>query len=241
MSDRMAVFNRGRIEQVGTPAEVYERPATGFVAGFVGVSNVLEGSVARRSPATTHAFTIRPEKIAMVEPGRAGAVRTSARQPDTSARSYTWVPDQVRRRPRRGRRAGRDAAEPDHVLDGGAAGARARPCGWCGNGATTARSTTAGGREGSPDPGGGRMTKRSGGSPRERARARRCAACGERQRDGVGHRRPDRGAAGRRGQRAIGPGEGELNLIAWNGYTRTARTTRATTGCTRSRTRPAAR
>ena len=43
MSDRLAVFNRGRIEQVGTPAEVYERPATGFVAGFVGVSNVLEG------------------------------------------------------------------------------------------------------------------------------------------------------------------------------------------------------
>ena len=46
MSDRLAVFNRGRIEQVGTPAEVYERPATGFVAGFVGVSNVLEGETA---------------------------------------------------------------------------------------------------------------------------------------------------------------------------------------------------
>ena len=45
MSDRLAVFNGGRVEQVGTPAEVYERPATGFVAGFVGVSNVLEGEV----------------------------------------------------------------------------------------------------------------------------------------------------------------------------------------------------
>ena len=42
MSDRLAVFNDGRIEQVGTPAEVYEHPATEFVAGFVGVSNVLE-------------------------------------------------------------------------------------------------------------------------------------------------------------------------------------------------------
>ena len=42
MSDRLAVFSHGRVEQVGTPAEVYERPATGFVAGFVGVSNVLE-------------------------------------------------------------------------------------------------------------------------------------------------------------------------------------------------------
>ena len=43
MSDRLAVFNHGRVEQVGTPADVYERPATGFVAGFVGVSNVLRG------------------------------------------------------------------------------------------------------------------------------------------------------------------------------------------------------
>ena len=43
MSDRLAVFNQGRVERVGTPAEVYERPATGFVAGFVGTSNVLGG------------------------------------------------------------------------------------------------------------------------------------------------------------------------------------------------------
>ena len=42
MSDRIAVFNEGRIEQVGTPVELYEQPATEFVAGFVGVSNVLE-------------------------------------------------------------------------------------------------------------------------------------------------------------------------------------------------------
>ena len=41
MSDRVAVFNRGRIEQVGSPREVYERPATAFVAGFVGTSNLL--------------------------------------------------------------------------------------------------------------------------------------------------------------------------------------------------------
>src|SRR6185312_11097551 len=48
MSDRIAVFNRGRIEQVGTPADVYERPATAFVAGFVGTSNLLRGEVAER-------------------------------------------------------------------------------------------------------------------------------------------------------------------------------------------------
>jgi putative spermidine/putrescine transport system ATP-binding protein len=70
MSDRMAVFNRGRIEQVGTPAEVYERPATGFVAGFVGVSNVLEGPEARAITGDDQAFTIRPEKVAMVDPGQ---------------------------------------------------------------------------------------------------------------------------------------------------------------------------
>ena len=69
MSDRLAVFNRGTIEQVGTPAEVYERPSTGFVAGFVGVSNVLEGASARAIAGDPHPFTIRPEKIALAEPG----------------------------------------------------------------------------------------------------------------------------------------------------------------------------
>jgi putative spermidine/putrescine transport system ATP-binding protein len=66
MSDRLAVFNHGRIEQVGSPAEVYERPETGFVAGFVGTSNVLEGEPATAIAGDPHPFTIRPEKIAMV-------------------------------------------------------------------------------------------------------------------------------------------------------------------------------
>ena len=57
MSDRLAVFNNGKIEQIGTPADVYEHPETEFVAGFVGVSNVLERNGRR--------FTIRPEKILM--------------------------------------------------------------------------------------------------------------------------------------------------------------------------------
>jgi len=67
MSDRMAVFNAGRVEQVGTPAEVYERPATGFVAGFVGVSNVLEGRIALAIAGEDRPITVRPEKIAMVD------------------------------------------------------------------------------------------------------------------------------------------------------------------------------
>jgi putative spermidine/putrescine transport system ATP-binding protein len=60
MSDRIAVFNRGRIEQVSPPVELYERPASEFVAGFVGVSNMLERDGDR--------FTIRPEKIQLLDP-----------------------------------------------------------------------------------------------------------------------------------------------------------------------------
>ena len=65
MSDRLAVFSHGRVEQVGTPAEVYERPATGFVAGFVGVSNVLGEQASRSLMGIEGATTIRPEKTRM--------------------------------------------------------------------------------------------------------------------------------------------------------------------------------
>jgi putative spermidine/putrescine transport system ATP-binding protein len=71
MSDRLAVFNRGRIEQVGAPADVYEHPATRFVAGFVGTSNLLSGDVARAVIGTAGTFTIRPEKIRLADPGTA--------------------------------------------------------------------------------------------------------------------------------------------------------------------------
>ncbi len=63
MSNRIAVFNSGRIEQVGTPAEVYERPSSQFVSGFVGVSNVLDREGRQ--------FTVRPEKVRMLNPGEA--------------------------------------------------------------------------------------------------------------------------------------------------------------------------
>jgi len=63
MSDRLAVFNKGRIEQVGTPSQVYENPANAFVAGFVGTSNVIEGALAERLAGSSRAFTVRPEKI----------------------------------------------------------------------------------------------------------------------------------------------------------------------------------
>jgi putative spermidine/putrescine transport system ATP-binding protein len=61
MSDRIAVFNHGRVEQVGTPVDVYERPATPFVSGFVGISNVLARGGGR--------FTIRAEKVRLLRDG----------------------------------------------------------------------------------------------------------------------------------------------------------------------------
>ena len=68
MSDRIAVFNAGRIEQIGAPAEMYERPATRFVAGFVGTSNLISGDVAQAIIGRRGTFTVRPEKIHLGEP-----------------------------------------------------------------------------------------------------------------------------------------------------------------------------
>ncbi|HEY5731428.1 MAG TPA: ABC transporter ATP-binding protein [Anaerolineales bacterium] len=63
MSDRIALFREGSIEQVGSPAEIYEHPATSFVAGFVGTSNLVSGELANRIIGRSMTFSIRPEKI----------------------------------------------------------------------------------------------------------------------------------------------------------------------------------
>jgi putative spermidine/putrescine transport system ATP-binding protein len=63
MSDRIAVFNEGKIQQVDTPSEIYERPASAFVAGFVGTSNLVSGEIASRITGSPEMFSIRPEKI----------------------------------------------------------------------------------------------------------------------------------------------------------------------------------
>ncbi len=73
MSDRIAVFNAGRIEQVGTPAEVYEKPQTRFVAGFVGTSNLLEGAASRAVLGHDEVVSVRPEKIRVTSPGTPAA------------------------------------------------------------------------------------------------------------------------------------------------------------------------
>lgn len=62
MSDRIGVFNRGRLEQVAAPAELYERPRTRFVAQFLGAANLFEGEAALQH-AGRPAAMIRPERI----------------------------------------------------------------------------------------------------------------------------------------------------------------------------------
>ena len=74
MSDRVAVLRDGRIEQVGTPVEVYERPASDFVAGFIGVSNLIERDGRH--------VTVRPEKISILE---------DAQQPEPGAHVESGV------------------------------------------------------------------------------------------------------------------------------------------------------
>jgi putative spermidine/putrescine transport system ATP-binding protein len=76
MSDRIAVFDQGKIEQIGTAAEVYEQPATPFVAGFVGISNLLERD--------GRSFTIRPEKIYLDAQGTEGLTTETGRVKDVS-------------------------------------------------------------------------------------------------------------------------------------------------------------
>jgi putative spermidine/putrescine transport system ATP-binding protein len=70
MSDRVAVFNLGRIEQIDTPSAIYDRPATAFVAGFVGASNMVDAATAGRLMGQDRAFALRPERIRILSNGQ---------------------------------------------------------------------------------------------------------------------------------------------------------------------------
>ena len=111
MSDRLAVFDHGRIEQIGTPAEVYEHPATAFVAGFVGVSNVCDAELARRLTGSARSLH---------DPSGEDPPRTSPRRPTADVSGATGTIDTVavprrghplRRHPGRRRAAPRAGAE----------------------------------------------------------------------------------------------------------------------------------
>jgi putative spermidine/putrescine transport system ATP-binding protein len=69
MSDRIAVFNAGRIEQLDTPTAIYERPASAFVAGFVGTSNLISDAAAVAIVGEPGTFSVRPEKIVILPSG----------------------------------------------------------------------------------------------------------------------------------------------------------------------------
>ena len=145
MADEVAVFNEGRIVQVGTPAEIYERPRTRFVADFVGSSNVLPPAIAARFGGAAAWASLRPEALRLDRTAATGC-RAGWSPPATSA-SGTRVAVDIggheiaAARPGRAagagaRRAGRArlrprGAAPDGGPDGGArrAAAPARPRG----------------------------------------------------------------------------------------------------------------
>ena len=90
MSNRIAVFNHGRIEQVGTPREIYEHPATAFVAGFVGTSNVLDAERSQQLLGVDGAALVRPERIR--DRAARDRRRRGRRSPASSATSSTSAP-----------------------------------------------------------------------------------------------------------------------------------------------------
>ena len=226
MSDRIAVFNEGRIEQVGPPAEVYEHPRTEFVAGFVGVSNC--------STRDGRTLSVRPEKIRILDDGaRPNRERTSSR--GRSARSSTRDGNSLHRGAGRRRRADRRRPEPRDDLGTSTRGARqdgAAPVAAEHERRTRDTGTKETDDTKTKDDSSGLASSPSWGRSRSWARMR------WRRRRG---RRHDDQASGAQLKQSIGKGEGEVNLIAWAGYVEDGSTDPKVDWVTRSRRRRAAR
>lgn len=89
LSDRVAVFNEGRIEQIGTPVDVYENPQTEFVAGFLGISNIVPATAAAAIAGIDHTISIRPERVRL-HPAGYGPTADEVALPGTIAETvYT--------------------------------------------------------------------------------------------------------------------------------------------------------
>ena len=244
MSDRIAVLNQGRIEQIGGPVEVYERPRTTFVAGFIGVSNLIERD--------GHTITVRPEKIILLEDGQPdppGAHVEAGRIQDVIyagvltryvvdldgggelvvSRQNTEAPGAAR--DRRGQPgAHRLAADQAFTIPQGPGHDPRRG---------SMHMTEPAGAD-APD----EDRARTGGRRRHRGRLRQ-----QRQQLSSGSRAANSGATQNGGGavagqtvptanlpvlQKVGKGEGQLNLIAWEGYL-------SRSGSSRSSSRPAAR
>ena len=119
MSDHVAVFNQGRIEQIGTPTEIYEQPATEFVAGFVGTTNILERDGRR--------FSVRPERIELHSPATARAKPATIADAVFVGAFTRYLVDTVRRRATHSRPAVRRLAHrAGHAASTWAGGPRTR-------------------------------------------------------------------------------------------------------------------
>ena len=198
MSDRIAVFNEGGIEQIGSPTEIYERPQNAFVAGFVGVSNLLERDGQQ--------ITVRPEKIFFVENGNC-AERTSCRGGDDQGCLLRRDDHAISRRSRSGGTAPNRPPEPGDNLRGGPGRTRPQSENWMASGSDRRRKGR-GGRKVS------RLRARSAWLPAAivgglAATMLVIAGCG-----GSSSSSNDNGSA----QKSVGAGEGQLNLVAWPGY-----------------------
>ena len=75
MSDRIAVFRNGRIEQVGTPQDIYDRPGSSFVADFIGTTNLASGAAALALFGADGEYAVRPERVGLAAPGSGAAAR----------------------------------------------------------------------------------------------------------------------------------------------------------------------
>jgi len=89
LSDRIAVFNEGRVEQVGTPREVYEYPRTAFVASFLGVSNLIPAALAREISGADAALSVRPERVRLAAPEYVASSTESAMPGTITETVYT--------------------------------------------------------------------------------------------------------------------------------------------------------
>ena len=224
MSDRVAVFNEGRIEQVGPPAEVYEHPASEFIAGFVGVSNVIERDGRR--------YTVRPEKINLLEDGSEPECGLARRGGSRARRAVRRARHSLPRYARPRWRAPGAGAEPRGRLERGARGERTPGAG------RMAPGTGVGHR---------RIRGRIGMKGRKRRVARWAAfgllvaalcvvaaGCGGGDDDGDGGASTAVEGLGTSLDeiQTLAREEGEVNIVQWAGYAQLTDEFTAATGCT---------
>ena len=197
MSDRLAVFNAGRIEQIGAPADVYEHPASEFIAGFVGVSNVLDRGGRR--------FTVRPEKVQLLDGPRGGLHCEAGTVRDVAYAGMItrYLVDLATGGELQVVRQNLETSSQDALEQRG----RRVTVGWRDEHTYAIPERDEGNRD-EDESGGGRAGR--GGARRRRGLRRRRREQRLRRR----RRRPE----GPKALEKLGEGEGEVDLIAWAGY-----------------------